>query len=280
LIPLAFDTICGVDFSGAAKAGATIWVSRCAVAGDRLELLDLRSLEQLSGYVDRAPALAWLADHIGGAGASLWGIDFPFGLPVELALSPDGWAGQLDFVKQFEGGAYDFGIECIRRARLLGDKMHIRRQTDIDTKTPFDCYHYRIIYQTFHGMRDLLLPLRQRGGVAIVPFDRPRAGRPVVAESCPGSTLKRLALPHNNYKQPAGGPLTAKRKRTRHAILDGLTPHVALTDVQRRVIQRNPGGDALDAVIAAVGVWQQWRAVDHRMIANHARYPLEGFVYA
>ena len=34
--------------------------------------------------------------------------------------------------------------------------MHIRRLTDREAKAPFDCYHYRIIHQTFYGMRDVL----------------------------------------------------------------------------------------------------------------------------
>jgi hypothetical protein len=43
---------------------------------------------------------------------------------------------------------------------------------------------------------------------------------------------------------------------------------------------RNAGGDALDAVLAAVGAAQAWRSADHRVIARHARYPREGRLYA
>ena len=42
---------------------------------------------------------------------------------------------------------------------------------------------------------------------------------------------------------------------------------------------RNPGGDALDAVIAALGATQAWQLADHRVIARHPRYRREGRLY-
>jgi hypothetical protein len=131
-------------------------------------------------------------------------------------------------------------------------------------------------------MRDVLGPLRQVRRTAILPFQYRRlsAARRVLVEACPASTLKRLGLPHFNYKQPQGGPLTSKRLRTRRLILTGLEAHVAIDDRQRRILMRNGGGDALDAVIAAVGGAQAWAAADHRRIARHPRYPREGRLYA
>jgi hypothetical protein len=98
-------------------------------------------------------------------------------------------------------------------------------------------------------------------------------------ECCPGSVLKRLGLPHQNYKQPAGGPLTRKRRLTRHVILAGLTPFLRIGDGLRRTMMRNPGGDAIDAVIAAVGAALAVAAADHRAIARHPRYSREGHLY-
>jgi hypothetical protein len=207
--------------------------------------------------------------------------DFPFGLPVEV-MEPGGrWAAQLDFVRSWGEDAYAAGLECLRRATLLGGPMHIRRFTDHENKTPFDCYHYRIIYQTFYGMRDVLGPLALVRGTAVLPFQYRRlaSARRVLVEACPGSTLKRLGLPHQNYKQPEGGPLTPKRRRTRRAILDGLAGYVGCDEKHRRVMMRNGGGDALDAVVAAVGGAQAWHAADHRHIARHPRYPREGRLF-
>src|SRR5205807_1488633 len=171
---------------------------------------------------------------VGESDAALWGFDSPFGLPVELFPEAAGWPEQFTFLGEWGEEAYACGLECIRRAKLLGDKMHIRRTTDYEARAPFDCYHYRIIYQTFHGMRDVLGPLRLLRRTAILPFHYRRlaTARRVLVEACPASTLKRLGLPHQNYKQPQGGPLTARRRRTRRAILAGLAADVALEAAQ------------------------------------------------
>ncbi len=130
-------------------------------------------------------------------------------------------------------------------------------------------------------MRDVLGPLARTRGTAIVPFHYRRlaAARRVVVEACPGSTLKRLGLPHQNYKQPAGGPLTPRRRRTRRAILRGLAAYARIAEPQQRAIMRNSGGDALDAVIAAVGAAQAWLSADHRRIARQPRYRREGRLF-
>lgn len=123
--------------------------------------------------------------------------------------------------------------------------------------------------------------MRQTPGTAVLPFQYrklPTAKR-VVVECCPSCVLKRLGLPHQNYKQPTGGPLARKRRLTRHAILGWLGGQVQISDRHRRVMMRNPGGDALDAVIAAVGAARAVAAADHRAIARHPRYRREGHLF-
>jgi hypothetical protein len=278
-----FATIFGVDFSGAKLAGRNTWVARLEPSDDGppYRLAELACLERWSGTPERAEALAHLVGRIGESRSALWAIDFPFGLPIEVMPDGAGWPDQLDFMDTWDGDAYAAGLECLRRAKAIGGPMHIRRLTDTEAKAPFDCYHYRIIYQTFHGMRDVLGPLRAVPRTAILPFQcrRLRTAERVLVEACPSSTLKRLGLPHQNYKQPSGGPLLRKRLRTRRAILDGLAAHVAIEPGQRRTIMRNGGGDALDAVIAAVGAAGAWSEADHRAIARHPRYPREGRLY-
>lgn len=288
----AFREIWGVDFSGARLAGRFIWLARCEVNGGRLRLVDLDSLESLCGTAERDPALSWLVGKIRQSKSALWAIDFPFGLPVEIFPEGATWADQLEDVARFgvngaanEARADEFGRECVRRAKLLGGAMHLFRACDRAARTPFDCYHYRIIYQTFHGMRDVLRPLRGTRGTAIGPFDADYFGARfsgrgrVVIEACPSSTLKHLKLPYQNYKQPTGGALEPRRRRTRARILEGIGKHIEIGASHRRKIMRNPGGDALDAVIAAVGAWLAWQKVEHRAIAGHARHPKEGYVF-
>jgi hypothetical protein len=278
---MKFKFVYGVDFSGAKLAGENIWIACIAPRPGRHELIELSRLRSLCGTPDREPALAHLVNLVASSKSALWGMDFPFGLPIEVADVNSRWLDQLTWINSFADGAYAAGEECVRRARALGGAIHIRRITDTDARTPFDCYHYRIIYQTFHGMRDVLLPLSRASATAILPFQYrklPRARR-VIVESCPGSTLKRLGLPHQNYKQPTGGPLSARRLRTRHQILKGLQKYVLIPEPHHRTIMRNPGGDALDAVIAALGTVHGWQSADHRAIARHPRYPLEGRLY-
>jgi hypothetical protein len=246
---VTFHSIYGVDFSGAKLAGRTIWIARTEPAAGakrsrslqhvpRLRLVELDRLECLCGTAERGPALRSLVEMIGASRHALWGMDFPFGLPIEVLDAGTTWPRQMRLVREWGDDAYDLGLWCVERAKALGGNWHIRRTTDVEARAPLDCYHYRIIYQTFFGMRDVLGPLaRRRGcGTAILPFhyDRLAAARHVVTESCPGSTLKRLGLPHQNYKQPAGGPLTRVRLRTRHTILARLAPMVEISDRRRR----------------------------------------------
>lgn len=279
------ESVYGVDFSGAALAGETTWVARMEPAGRigrSLRLVELNRLSRLCGSAKRAESLAALVEMIASSGRSLWALNFPFGFPVEVMAPGCTWAGQFDFLAEWGEDAYGSGAECLRRALALGGPGHIRRLTDGEERTPFDAYHYRIIYQTFYGMRDVLGPLRSMRRTAILPFHSrrlPRALR-VVVESCPASTLKRLGLPHQNYKQPLGGPLTGKRRRTRRAILDGLEPLVHIPDSDRLRLMRDGGADGLDAVLSGVGAWRCWREYDHAVIGRHPRYTREGRHYA
>jgi hypothetical protein len=277
-------TVFGVDFSGAKLAGRNIWLARLEPSGGpgpAYRLTELAPLERLCGTAERAPALAHLVERIAGSDDALWAMDFPFGLPIEVLEPGSAWSAQFDLIRAWGDDAYGLGLECLRRARLLGGPIHIRRLTDTEAKAPFDCYHYRIIYQTFFGMRDVLGPLLRHRGTAILPFHYRRlpTARRALVEACPSSTLKRLGLPHQNYKQPQGGPLTSKRRRVRRALVAALDGHVALTDSHRRALMRNPGGDALDALIAALGVTHAWASCDHRLVARHPRYPREGRLY-
>lgn len=281
-----FEHIYGVDFSGAKKAGENTWVARLVPAPvrsnpHRLRLIDLHRLTDLAGTADREPALRTLVALVRQSDAALWALDFPFGLPVEVMPPRSTWFDQLDWVRGWGDDAYELGLECLRRARAAGLGMHVRRTSDDEHRAPFDPYHYRIIYQTFFGMRDVLGPLAASRGAAVLPFQYRRlsTARRVLVESCPGSLLKKLGLPHQNYKQPTGGPLTWKRLKTRRQLMDWLGGQVAFGARHRRVMMRNCGGDALDAVIAAVGASLGWREADHAVIRRHPRYRREGRMF-
>ncbi len=249
------------------------------IDGGGLALRKLQSLGRLCSSDERVDVCGYLRDRIQASDETLFGMDFPFGLPIELGLVS--WSKQLSHVKDFVGNAKDFGRALVAMSERLSGKMHIRRSTDRETQTPFDCYHYRIIYQTFHGMRDVLAPVVRERATAVLPFHYARLQncRRVIVEACPSSTLKRLGLPHQRYKQSGGKPPDVVHQKSRQIILKGIENEVSLTPYQRRVIMTNPGGDALDAVLAAIGSWHAYRTADHREIAQHDRYPIEGRVY-
>jgi hypothetical protein len=283
-----FKRYYGVDFSGARKAGDTIWVAELRPAprsarrsAPPFALVSLDSLTTLCGTAEREPALRHLVGLVRASESALWGFDFPFGMPLDLFPDNTPWGEQFDFLAEWADDAYACGLECVRRATRRFQRLHIRRATDLEARAPFDAFHYRMIYQTFFGMRDVVGPLRRVPKTAVLPFQYrklPTAAR-VLVECCPSSVLKNLALPHQNYKQPAGGPLTRKRRRTRHVILAALAEMVHIPDRERLRIMRNGGGDALDAVLAAVGAARAVRAADHAAIVRHPRYRREGYLY-
>ena len=143
-----FATVYGVDFSGAKQAGRTIWIARAEpCARGRLALVALDRLEALCGTAERARA----SRNLSGSSTRvppLWGIDCPFGLPLELFPPDATWADQFAFLGAYGDDAYRCGIECIARTKRLPagplrTALHCRRQTDRDVKAPFDAFHYR-----------------------------------------------------------------------------------------------------------------------------------------
>ena len=71
-----------------------------------------------------------------------------------------------------------------------------------------------------------------------------------------------------------------KRRRTRHVILARLHDLIEIAPHRVRTIMRNPGGDALDAVLAALGAAHAWERLEHRTIAKDPRRRREGLIYA
>src|SRR3954471_17101988 len=85
-----FGSLYGVDFSGAKLAGRNIWIARLEPVRrgpkgrSRFQLTELASLEKLCGSAERTPSLAHLVDLVRNSTRSLWALDFPFSLPIEV----------------------------------------------------------------------------------------------------------------------------------------------------------------------------------------------------
>jgi hypothetical protein len=235
----------GVDFSGADNAGDLIWIAEVApFAGGRTSLLSCRPARELPGGArDRATALAALARLITTSSHAAFGCDFPFSLPAALSLGQE-WAA---FVAGFPGRFADadaFRADCMAR----GGGRELKRPTDRETQVPFGAYNIRLYRQTFHGIGGLLAPLL--GRVAAPPMQPALPDRPVLLETCPASTLRRLGLYGRSYKGPA-----AIHRAHRQGILDGLVDAGLMEPPAPALAERlmaDRGGDALDSAVAAI----------------------------
>jgi len=239
--------ILGVDFSGASDAGSKIWVAECKRSrGDRIKLIDLRSAAELSGGgKDPATAIAALAAHIVKEPDTIAGCDFPFSLPKVLIDEPDWESFATAFPARF-ADADTFRNETMRRA----DGREIRRAADRAAKTPFNSYNLRIYRQTWWGIAHLLNPLLTSGRAIIRPYQPlPAKPIPIVIEACPACSMKSLGF------YPAYKGRTAKHRLARKAVLEKLIDISLLerpaVSIERTMLD-NTGGDALDAVIAAL----------------------------
>jgi len=114
----------------------------------------------------------------------------------------------------------------------------------VAAKTPFAAWHRRLYRQTWHSLVDLYGPLLRAGAVTVAPFQPADGRRPRLAEICPASTLKHLGL----YRPYKGRGLADARR----ALLSETIARAGL-QVPRALREQaveDPGGDALDAVIA------------------------------
>lgn len=255
--PIRVDRIHGVDFSGARDAGRTIWIATGVPAGDGLKIIEVTRGEDLpkSGR-SRAESLAALCRFIQERPGSVFGCDFPFGLPRPLSGDQSWEELVLAFAERYPS-ADAFRAVC--REQTGGREL--RRVTDVRAKTPFAAYNLRIYRQTFHGIRDVLAPLTRQSAVRVFPMHRYSAdrdtGMSIVVEVCPASTLKR----EGQYRPYKG------RSAELRAAREGILAHFEAQEVieidsprtRERVIG-DVGGDALDSVIAVVASHRTMRA--------------------
>jgi hypothetical protein len=270
--------VLGVDFSAAADAGRRTWVCAASVGErGRCVVESCARVEDLppAPARERGAALARLVEHVLASGARAVGMDFPFGLPRELAGAST-WDAFIAALPARWPDAGAFREACA--ARTGGREP--KRRTDLDARTPFSPVNLRLHRQTFHGLRDVLAPLVASGRVACAPMQaRTReslAGRTALLEICPASTLKRLAL-YAPYKG-AGDGLRASRR----AILRDLQRRDVLAPLGRRlagVIADDAGGDALDSVLAACATARAWSAFDERCAQCPPESALEAWVF-
>ncbi len=263
-------SVYGVDFSGAQDAGERIWIARGSIREDALNVEDLFQAKSLPGSGrERGLSHRALATFIGEQEHGILGLDFPFSLPRGLVRKKS-WE---EFVLAFEG-AYKSPEDFRELCRSKASGRELKRITDIESRTPFSPYNLRLFRQTYFGIRDVLATLVRTDTARILPMQQPLDGKAWVLEICPASTLKKenLSMP---YKGRAEG-----RRAARLMILEAIEEKLRLrvaTSVIRSKIVSDIGGDALDAVIAALATFRVFRNTS--ALDASCSYDLEGRVY-
>ncbi len=261
--------IFGVDFSGAKTACNKIWVSRAEVTGTRLSILECYSLSQANSVnLGREHCLRVLLDLILSSKYSTFGMDFPFGIPVQL-MHGLCWDELIRNFPQLYANENEF--RDINRK--LSGNVELKRLTDKEVKAPFCVYNLRLYRQTYFGIRDIIRPLVISGAASILPIQPPRADVPWLMEICPASTLKKEGL-YSPYKGKG-----AKEKATREHILDHLEKKALdmPKDIRHQALE-NADGDALDSIIAAYSVFRVLDMLVPRTTIGEP-YLKEGFTF-
>ena len=254
--------IFGVDFSGGAFAGEKIWVCRAQTDGQKFEIESVtRGAELENSGAAREIALKALVSHLETGKGALIGFDFPFSLE-KSAFQNQNWRDWLPTVARDFSDAQNFR-EAFPDAR---------RECDIKAKTPFSPLNLRLFRQTFHGIRDVLLPLVERGAVVLPQMELKKDAQKLI-EICPASLLKREKL-YFSYKGKS-----ELQKNNRARIWDEMRARSGFSappEIERACLN-DAEGDALDAVLAAICAFNAAKIGD--FATRDETEALEGRVY-
>lgn len=266
--------IYGIDFSGAADAGSKIWLAKGFDDGHVLKIETCIRGDELPGSgKKRKPCLQALAAFVENQPSAAMGFDFPFGLPGVLVRQKS-WTAFVSAFRALYKDPDRFKATCVEEA----GKRELKRATDKLARTPFASYNRRVFKQTYFGIAEVLRPLVRKDRARVLPMQQASAGKPWIMEICPASTLKAYGLYHLHYKGKE-----KKHREGREKILQRLSEAVSFTlgdrGLEKRVLE-NPGGDALDSVIAAVGTFRALRRKDLFAPRDCNLWSVEGYVYA
>jgi len=269
--------ILGIDFSGAADAGRRIWIAiaRLSISPGTGSAVRVEALHRAADLPGAGPlreeSLPALRALLLEQQPCVAGYDFPAGLP-RACLPPN-----TDWTAFLRGFSRDYpAAEVVReRCRQVGGGRDLRRRTDRETRTPFSPYNLRLFRQTYYGIRDLLAPLVLAHGATALPMQAPRPRGLWLLEPCPAALLKRERL----YRPYKGRH--PQRRAMRRTILRILEQRNGLAFSFRRLRERalaDPGGDALDSVLAALAAARAVSDPD-RLLPVGQDYRIEGCVY-
>lgn len=268
------SNIYGIDFSGAKDAGNKIWIATATISGDTIQIEDCCPAKNLpDSTAERDRCLSTLRHFVSEQKACAFGLDFPFGLPRGIVKDKHWEDFVLSFGNRFSDPE-DFRKTCWEAA----GNREMRRETDKKSQTPFSPYNRWLYRQTYYGIRAILAPLVQDHMVCVLPMQRMSPSQPWLLEICPASTLKEMGLyqPYKWYRQDKDKKIGRKR------ILEGIEKTggiIIKSSALRAVILDNPGGDALDSVIAAFATFRAIGSSADSSVPLTSNSLLEGYVY-
>jgi hypothetical protein len=266
--------IYGVDFSGSQDACKKIWICKSIPTDEGLKVQECWNIKKKYGNVSLNSFLEKLTEFIASSPGAIFGLDFPFGLP-KIIVGKTNWIAFIKYFPENYNDPDDFRQKCHDRALKLTGKKELKRDTDIETDSPFPPCNLRLFKQTYYGINNALRPLVMSELAKILPMEDQENSSPWVLEICPASTLKTEELYLKGYKKSG-----KEAERTRETILDTLIEKRFIREVSqnaRTAALKSADGDALDSIIAAVAT--------HRALKNNFRVPgnklykLEGYIY-
>ncbi len=264
------NCIIGIDFSGANKAGNSIWISIGRFIDNSLHIIECFPGKDLpDSSVNRDICYVALRHFIADQGECVCGFDFPFGIPRSL-VKEDSWE---EFIINFSV-LYDNPLDFKNKCYDAAGNNELRRKTDKETSTPFSPYNLRMFRQTYFGIKDILAPLVKDKMACILPMQHPEQHKPWIIEICPASTLKNLNL-YGGYK---GKSREAKENRGRILNEIEINGFAKVKEELWPIILDNKGGDAIDSVISAVAASRIIRDTSLRTNRDED-YSIEGYVY-
>lgn len=266
--------IIGVDFSGGREAGRKIWLAQ---GHDMKGVLKIETLQRAATLpnsgVERERALPALCNYLralskSGQWATVAGFDFSFALHRDQM--PESWSA---LAQELAAPAYTLEDFQQRYGRSTTGR-ELRRATDIETRTPMAPTNMRVYRQTYYGIRDVLAPLVQTGA-RILPIHQPVPSTLHLIEICPASLLK-VNREVGRYKGKG-----AERREARQRIYRSIQQQTGFFAPEKLEVRiaNDTEGDALDAVLAVVAVWQTLQHPDQLRPRSGSHDGLEGRVY-
>lgn len=274
------ETIFGIDFSAASDdAGRKTWIAEGSRSDDSFVIESVQPVdEKLGCESDRESTFRRLRTEIATADQkTVYGLDFPFSLPAKIVIE-DEWT---EFLEQFPSnfaGPEDFRATCHRWTNLVdGEAKELQRECE-SAHGGLCAYNLWIHKMTYYGIQDLLRPLRLSESVRVLPFDRETGGSPTVIETYPAATLEVLEFDRESYKGSSGS--SERREELLSSIHELQKVNLALNRDELDRIRADEGGDALDSVLAAIGVYHGLAKGIENPDEYADRPNIEGHIYA